>query len=366
MRAVRSKSFAISDRAAKPTLTTRRPISQYLHLIKPEGSDPVPRLRRDYLQPGSSYIELIFDNRAFPLSKERIRGIPTLQRLLSTSGTGRIPIPSTSYDEFRGLYSFLQRGDYAPSLDLLNSMGSVPSGATGPPCILQPRTGTPPFLLTDIRVYRLAREISFQELRIHALSRLNRQWCTHNDPIEALEEIYHKLGPKHRDKDLRDWVKAWLMVEIPKRDVEYAKLYPTNLAVLQKSHDWKDRYQRLRERGGELITDVDAVEREMAEKAAAAANAIRIAPGPRQQPEFCPFIPDARFTPAEFLAGMAGCFPFAPVHGQAPGVPWGRGGFETWAGRQPKRMPWWSEPQWKSKLAAWRDKGTVWEFENEG
>ena len=58
----------------------------------------------------------------------------------------------------------------------------APNGR-GPPVIKDLQPESVPYLLTDIRVFRLACELKFEELKILALKRLNDQHITHEDSI---------------------------------------------------------------------------------------------------------------------------------------------------------------------------------------
>ena len=247
-------------------MTIYRPIEEYLHEIKFDVSEPIPCLRKAYRYPPSAYYELHFENRAFPIFPGELEDYSGTMK--SDLFNGRVGIvPTSSWDGFRSLHSFILHGYYdcrLEELNLLHCPGLI--GKTGPPCILHQDSHLAPLLLNNVRAYCLAREIKLPRFKAHALARLYKQASTANDPIEVLEEIYHKSGSQHPDKEIRDWVKAWLKVSIPSSTGPYAKEYPTNLQILQKHPDWKERYARLREKGTELITDIDAVEADIASK----------------------------------------------------------------------------------------------------
>ena len=130
-----------------------------------------------------------------------------------------------------------------------------------------------PFLLPDIKAYRLATTIDIPELKKNALERLYAQTFTTDDACAALEEVYHggsiksaeeakkagDAGAGCPDNELRKWVRDWLKVAGRGN-------YESNLQLLQKHPVWKDKYLKLRERGSELITDIDTIEAELAKE----------------------------------------------------------------------------------------------------
>ena len=222
--------------------------------------------RSRYRYPPDAFIELHFNKRAYPINRQFLEAFPAIKK--SKLFENRIvSIPESCGNTFDHLHAFLTPKDYTPSLgDLYAAQPETLDKLTGPPCILSRDELWPAYIVTDIMVYRMAKEIGFAELREHVLERLNKQTYTRDNPLEVLEEVYHKLDAKHRDKDIREWIKAWLMTAIPSSLGDYAKRFPTNLAIIQSHEDWKDKYIKFREQGTELITDIDAVEKDLAKK----------------------------------------------------------------------------------------------------
>ena len=186
-------------------------------------------------------------------------------------------VPGNDETAFRILYAYLRKGTYGPALDDRietpdPSRNVSPGTLLGPPRIIDYQADSQPFLLPDIKVYRLATLLGFSELQKHSLERLYAQSFTTDDPCEALEEVYHG-GPAKPAEDktpsavtgsaaapsmeLREWARAWLKVKS-------SSSYESNLQILQEHPMWKVKYTKLRERGSELITDIDTVEMELA------------------------------------------------------------------------------------------------------
>ena len=170
-------------------------------------------------------------------------------------------------ETFKRLLSFIETGDYKPSSSERQS-GASSISRPGPPAIGEYDANSKAFLLVDIKVYRLGMDLDIPELKTLALRNLSHQSLTSEDPCAVLDHIYHS-GPvkevkgdakkstmKPPDKALRDWVKAWLKVHCGSRFFD-------NLGILQKHPLWAEKYSKLRERGSELITDIDGVEREL-------------------------------------------------------------------------------------------------------
>ena len=262
----------------------------------------MPQLRSTY-DPNGTYFELHFQNRAIPIARSQITSLPSiLNKPLSDPNMDVLTIKVSGDDEetFTRLYSFINTGDYKPAIKDRQDQNLVTENR-GPPRLLDYDPECKPYLIADIKVYRLALAMDFPELKGVALKRLEAQSWTNEDPIAALEYIYHggpikaskptssstsakeseakdrtnKVEFKRADDAIRTWVKKWLMVkscqppythnlEILQKYSQWKDKYAHNLEILQTHPLWKDKYTKLRERGSELITDIDIVESELA------------------------------------------------------------------------------------------------------
>ncbi|KMP09037.1 hypothetical protein CISG_06867 [Coccidioides immitis RMSCC 3703] len=78
---------------------------------------------------------------------------------------------------------------------------------------------------------------------------------THNDPMAVLEEIYNEadLEKEEHKNTLRNWARAFLAKKIEKSG-------ETNILILQKSEQWKDRFMGLRKKNQPFNKDCSETE----------------------------------------------------------------------------------------------------------
>jgi hypothetical protein len=235
------------------------PIDSHVLMIDYQTLGPKPLRRSDYNVHHAEYVELHFHGQAYPVSRAKIILHPSLraklQQIQGSPGSAQcIPIPASSFEEFLSLVLFVEKGDYPPDMSEQLSQSRHP-GTNGPPKIMDFKRDCKPYLVTDIRAYSIAKKIGFEELEKRALDRLYAQAFTHNDPMEALEEIYGRLEKEARDGDLRLWVKQWLVAEHSNGS--------TNFEYLSNDPQWKDKFAGLRRKGGDFLEDVDSVTNEL-------------------------------------------------------------------------------------------------------
>ncbi|MCJ1404352.1 hypothetical protein MMC11_007577 [Xylographa trunciseda] len=259
-------SLKIQDRCPVDSNKTPRPLSQYFHSFSQHTGKAVPQLRTTY-KTSEKYIEFHFQDRAFPIPLPHGTAPPSLSDRIKSSSVFKVP--GNDEDTFKRLISFVEAGDYKPS----GSERQPDTSLLGPPAIVEYNASSKAFLLVDIKVYRLGLDLDFKELKALALRYLSDQYQSDEDPCAVLEYIYHggptkeaqeeakKVMVKHPDTALRDWVKAWLKVPC-------GPPFFDNLGILQKHPLWVEKYSKLRERGSELVTDIDSVEKELVQKRA--------------------------------------------------------------------------------------------------
>lgn len=68
---------------------------------------------------------------------------------------------------FKANYDFLPHRNYSPDITTIQTPNS-----RGPPLIKDLHPKSAPYLLTDVRVFRLTCELKFEEMKILALKRL--------------------------------------------------------------------------------------------------------------------------------------------------------------------------------------------------
>ena len=257
-----------------------RPTIKTFYAIKRgafEASAALPTYRNMKLE---DYIELHFEKRVFPLERKYTNDLQELSKSPFFTSKRELHFPSTfGWSEFRSLYSFLVYRDFDPTLASIHGESLSKHYKPGLPVILPPKGSSLQYLSTSIAAAQLGSTLNFKPLTTHALHRLNNLGWTTDNPIEALGRIYH--GPSSPDSDLRGWVKSWLPLKTPiSPDAAHAKSYPTNLAILKSHPNYKNEFALLREKEKdkkkELNSDIEAVEKQVAEAAAKAASEAAI------------------------------------------------------------------------------------------
>ena len=236
------------------------------------------------------FVELHYQDRAVPVAYHSAPR--SLESKTSKSGEALV-MPFVDDQAFNNFHRFLTNGTYAPSVGKRD----------GPPRIGQGVGVAEPLCLTDIRAYRLAASLGVPELQEYALKRLWSYGVTFEDPIAALDYLYHgppqpqigdskgesdsgskqcseggskekasggdkgpksdkaeakgakDCGPKSPDEALRAWARAWLRAS----NGEYGR----NIDVLRRHASWSHAWKTLKAKGGPLIIDVDAVEEDI-------------------------------------------------------------------------------------------------------
>ncbi|MCJ1283953.1 hypothetical protein MMC26_003284 [Xylographa opegraphella] len=262
-------SLKIHDRSPVDSNKVPRPLSQYFHIYSNNTGKAAAQLRTTFKTSGKC-VEFHFQNRAFPVHLPQDTAPPSLSDKIKSNSV--FQVSGDDEETFKRLLSFIETGEYKPSgCDRQPMAFSI--NLPGPPTIVEHNASSKSFILVDIKVYRLGMELDYLELKTLALRNLFHQDQTDEDPCAILEYIYHggplkeikvdskKLPIKHPDNALRDWVKAWLKVPC-------GSPFFDNLGILQKHPLWAEKYTKLRERGSELITDIDSIERELMQKRA--------------------------------------------------------------------------------------------------
>lgn len=103
---------------------------------------------------------------------------------------------------------FVKTGDYGQPL----AATRVKDGKC-PPLIMEykPVPTWPAFLVTDIEMFKLGEDLGLDELRHLALSRMNEQHITHEDPRAVLDALVSYPNPhtNYPSPPLVDWACAW-------------------------------------------------------------------------------------------------------------------------------------------------------------
>lgn len=268
----------------RPT-NVNSPISQYVFLFDDNSEKALPHVRGS-AKTAEPHIELHFKDHAYLMKRAKLSKFTTLSD--RTTSDPVVKVPTNDEDTFNRLYDFINRGgDYKPAIKERQTQDPFSKPRfLGPPRIVDFEANGKAFLVVDIQMYRLGMAMDFPELKTRALARLRAQCFTNEDPCAVLEHIYHggpakapnpkstsdtekksdsryskdspkKLEVKRPDDGIRQWVKDWLQVK------SKSGKFSGNLEILQQHPLWTDKYKKLRERGSELVTDIDAVEAEI-------------------------------------------------------------------------------------------------------
>jgi len=215
------------------------------------------------------------------IKRTKLSNLPSLSN--RTTSDPVVNVPTDDEDTFKRLYDFIDKSEYKPPVGARQTKNPVTGLSRGPPRIVNFDPNGKAYLLVDVKMHRLAMAMDFPELQKLVLRRLKLQTFTTEDPCAVLEYIYHgglvktkapqsssESEKKSDSKDtakkpelkrpndaIRRWVRAWLHVESETED------YANNLDILKRHPLWAEKYKSLRERGSELITDIDTVEAEI-------------------------------------------------------------------------------------------------------
>ena len=194
--------------------------------------------------------------------------------------------PPTTWDTFCLLKGFMKNGSYgSPQSTAWRSTRDNHAPYQSTPVIHNYSASEPPYLLIDIKVYRLATAIQYQQLQSFALGRLYAWERTRNNPVDVLEMVYYggpepkptaadtkkdvkqpeqkATSPPSPSQELRKWVHDWLLT--PRFNTSDPK-YKTNLQILDEHPSWRDRFVDLTMRGKWLVKDLDLLRRELKEE----------------------------------------------------------------------------------------------------
>lgn len=249
---------------AKPR--SPRPSEPMFYFIDPDKWTFLPpQPRSQFPLPTESYVELHFGSRVFPLARDRIAPhLPSLAQSSCFMNNRILVLPAWSDStDLVILYIFLLR-------TASSSLATTRPDPAQFPVIGAHMPQYSAVVKAHVSVLHLALRLEFKPLALYAFDVLHSLRSMHENPIAVLDRIYHPPEPIPQIPGLREWTKTWLALRIPHDDGwnEYAARYPTNLDVIKEHPDWKAAYVTLREKGTVLVTDLDAVEAELAKSPA--------------------------------------------------------------------------------------------------
>ncbi|KAF2788295.1 hypothetical protein K505DRAFT_196541, partial [Melanomma pulvis-pyrius CBS 109.77] len=211
--------------------------------------------------PSVDSVEFIFQDRAILVPAAKVDPFLSIRRAFDKTKSRFLIVPEEIDKEtFMRLLELLHLGRYSPDISAVCAPGSK-----GPPVIKPLQIDSLPYLLTDVRMFKLGVEFRFEEVKAIALERLNRQYITREDPVSVLKAIYDWADP---DPDLRAWAKGFL-TKGPEGDwldpgmgvgmggaVGRMQYEPPNLVKLDQDMGFKTRFRDLVECSSALHIDV--------------------------------------------------------------------------------------------------------------
>lgn len=174
------------------------------------GDGKIVEISRSKAGPSEKYVEFVVGEKSFQCLRQHLKNHPIFakkaERIISIPKGVPEPI-------FKCLMSYLSTSSYGPD----GSKNQI-RGIMGPPLIREPFVNDPGYLITAIRVFKLAEILGFEELRLNSLQRLNGQHITQEDPLLVLAEIYDPSKSYQKDAekrtsvsvDMLTWVKDFM------------------------------------------------------------------------------------------------------------------------------------------------------------
>ena len=249
------------NRVCKPLLT----LPESLHTLSVQIYNPLrhvlEEIPRAEATPSTQSEEFIHHGKSVLVPSGLIDNFFSIRRAFAKSGSRYFEISDFIEGEiFLRFLELLHRNTYGPDPKHIYAMG-----VRGPPVIKSASPGEP-YLLTDIKMYKMGVMTGFDELKGTALERMYRHGITHEDPVDLLNALY---GDGEPDGDLKAWTRKFLGKTCAGGETEWmggssSVSEPSNLAKLE-CHllGWKARFHDLRERSSALKYEVSVVRREL-------------------------------------------------------------------------------------------------------
>ncbi|OCK82345.1 hypothetical protein K432DRAFT_277692, partial [Lepidopterella palustris CBS 459.81] len=214
-------------------------------------------LQRAQAGRSDTFVELIFSGKALHVPIDKIAAHTSIREVFSKSRWLEIP-EGVNLETFSALYDFLVNGSYGVDIGEMQTIDGK-----GPPLIKDFDLDSSQPLLLDIRVFKLAHDLKFEELQNVALQRINDQHITREDPVAVLREIYCDTPDPHAD--LRLWAHGFMTrYTTPAHFWTLTKPYDSsNLKELQQSNIHRSRFEKLVEHGGALHLDIAKAHEEL-------------------------------------------------------------------------------------------------------
>ncbi|KAH7139122.1 SprT-like family-domain-containing protein [Dendryphion nanum] len=240
------------DTVCKPLLDLPEAVQSANVLIYSKRSELVSVPRAE-TTPSMDSCEFIFQEKEVVLvPNDKIDAFLSIRKAFEKSKTRYLLVPEEiSRGAFMSLLELLHTGSYGPDISPVSGTGR----SKGPPVIKHIISKSPPYLLTDIQMFKLGCQMGFDECKALALERMQQQNVTREDPVAVLREIYDGFDP---DPEIRQWAKTFL-VRGPDDGWMGSSAgggEPVNLVKLEQGMDVRERFLELVEGRAALQIDV--------------------------------------------------------------------------------------------------------------
>lgn len=205
--------------------------------------------------------EFVFRNQSVLVPAYHVEKFYSIGRTFEKQGSRYLEIhEDVEKGTFERFLELLHTGSYGPDPKHIHALGGE-----GPPIIKSPAQSEP-YLVTDLRVYKMGVLMSFNELRKVAQERMNKHSITYEDPIALLKEIYDGAEP---DNDLKAWVRKFLVRAPTPSDGDWMggswpTGEPSNLAKLESDLlGYKPRFFNLLQKSSALKYEVSQAKNDL-------------------------------------------------------------------------------------------------------
>ncbi|KAL8770835.1 MAG: hypothetical protein Q9209_003486 [Squamulea sp. 1 TL-2023] len=266
--------------AQKPNGTGQRAnnssFPQTVYSVNKEGQEETPRSLENLQYSRGAYFFIGYENRHYAVLRHSLTDIAALKNspYFKDGDFLQLP-PSTKQEDFLTFWFFIVYKGFPPALKDLN--GQAAMNPKGPPAMRSYESGAPKILMQLITAFRLSQELEHKPFQEHTMTGLLSLQATAEDPMAVLETIYDSsfafqqpltsISYKAADPQLRDWVKAWLEVDLLNSKMsQYEATHKTNLGVLRCHPNWSQRFVQLRNKSSALGEDEELASRAICQR----------------------------------------------------------------------------------------------------
>ncbi|KAL8882414.1 MAG: hypothetical protein Q9192_007588 [Flavoplaca navasiana] len=228
-----------------------------VYFLDREGKEEPPKSLDRLEHPREAYIFLHFEGRHYPVLRSAVADLTALTKSPHFKDKAFLQLPAkTSQEDFLTFALFLLHRACPPSWR--DSLGQATGSSQGAPVINVYNASAPRPLLQLIGAFHLEEQLKYKPFQDHIMTQLRGLQSTAEDPMAVLEKIYDSrsassstsTSAKSADPQLRDWVRAWLAVDlISAGRGQHEITYKTNLGVLRDNENWSPRLIVLRGKG---------------------------------------------------------------------------------------------------------------------